>query len=92
MCHWLISGLICAQPLTREQYVAHERLHGLLDRRAAVDAGSLISPEDQAWLVRALNLVDDAHEFLHGCPPDNAGQQPVNQPSNQPKAHADARG
>jgi hypothetical protein len=40
--------------LTREQYFALERLHGLLDRRDAVDAGSLILPEDQAWLVHAL--------------------------------------
>lgn len=66
--------------LTREQYFALERLHTLLDRRDAVDAGSLIPPENQAWLVhaldaaivsyyrlaRTLNLDAEADEFLHG--------------------------
>jgi hypothetical protein len=68
------------QLLTRDQYFALERLHGLLDRRDAVDAGSLIPPGDQAWLVhaldaaivsyyrlaRTLDLDDEADEFLHG--------------------------
>jgi hypothetical protein len=68
------------QLLTREQSFAPERLHRLLDRRDAVDAGSLIPAEDQAWLVhaldaaivsyyrlaRTLNLDAEADAFLHG--------------------------
>jgi hypothetical protein len=66
------------QLLTREQYFALERLHRLRDRRDVVDAGRLILPENQAWLVHSLkarfvsyyrpahtlNLDAEADEFL----------------------------
>ena len=41
--------------LTREQYFALDRLQGLLERRDALDAGRLSPPENQPWLVHALD-------------------------------------
>lgn len=49
------TPLRMCQLLTREQYFALDRLQGLLDRRDAVDSGRLRPPEDQAWLVHALD-------------------------------------
>lgn len=65
--------------LVSDQSFALERLQLLLERRDAVDAGRLSPPQDQAWLVRALDaaiisyyrlarslgLVAEADEFLH---------------------------
>lgn len=52
----VITHAQLCQLLTREQYFALARLAGLLARRDAVDAERLTtSPEDQPWLVRALD-------------------------------------
>lgn len=54
--------------LTREQYFALARLEGLLERRDAVDAERLTaSPEEQPWLVRALDAAIVSYYRLAGA-------------------------
>ena len=43
------------EPLARDQQFALQRLQCLLERRDAVDAGRLSRPDDEPWLVRALD-------------------------------------
>ncbi len=55
------------QLLTREQYFALARLERLLERRDAVDAERLTArPEDQHWLVRALDAAIVSYYRLAG--------------------------
>jgi hypothetical protein len=65
---------------THEQDFVLDRLQGLLERRDAVDAGRLVPPPEEPWLVHALDaaivsyyrlagalgMAADADEFLQG--------------------------
>ena len=54
--------------LTRDQYFALARLEALLERRDAVDAERLTaSPQEQPWLVRALDAAIVSYYRLAGA-------------------------
>jgi hypothetical protein len=54
--------------LTRERYFTLARLEGLFERRDAVDAERLTaSPEEQPWLVRALDAAIVSYYRLAGA-------------------------